>query len=147
MKKTYEAKDIQKFLPHRYPFLLIDRVEDYVAGKSLIAIKNVTANEPQFMGHFPGNPVMPGVMIVEAMAQATGVLSHLSKEEMLEGTTVYYLASIDKCRFRRIVIPGDQLKIEVQLQGVPKRNIWKFKASATVAGDLAASCEIMCAAR
>ncbi len=147
MKKNYEAKDIQNFLPHRYPFLLIDRVEDYVAGKSLIAIKNVTANEPQFMGHFPGNPIMPGVMIVEAMAQATGVLSHLSKEEMLEGTTVYYLASIDKCRFRRIVIPGDQLKIEVQLQGVPKRNIWKFKASATVDGDLAASCEIMCAAR
>ena len=145
--KILEASEIMAILPHRYPVLMLDRVIDYSPREWLTAIKNVTANEPQFTGHFPDKPTMPGVLIVEAMAQATGVLAHLSNEAMLEGTSIYYLAAVDKCRFRKIVVPGDTLKIHVNLMGEPKRNIWKFEANATVNDEVAASCILMCAAR
>jgi len=100
-----EVKEIFDYLPHRYPFLLVDRVTDFEAGKRLTAFKNVTFNEPQFTGHFPNNPIMPGVMIIEAMAQCTGILAFRSQAEKPDGSSMYYLAAVDKCRFRQPAIP------------------------------------------
>jgi len=141
--------DIQKVLsvlPHRYPFLLIDRVVEFEPDTRLLAIKNVTINEPFFSGHFPIRPVMPGVLIVEAMAQGTGLLAMESHPESVGSRTLYLFVGIDKARFKRPVEPGDQLHIEV-VQKKIRRGIGQFSCEAHVDGELVASAEIMCAAR
>ncbi|MCG7959106.1 MAG: 3-hydroxyacyl-ACP dehydratase FabZ [Candidatus Thiodiazotropha taylori] len=141
--------DINKgpsLLPHRYPFLLIDRVTEYEKNTRLQALKNVTYNEPFFNGHFPIQPVMPGVLIVEAMAQATGLLAMESNPETVNETTIYLFVGIDKARFKQQVEPGDQLIIDVQ-QNKLKRGIGFFTCSATVDGRTVATAEIMCTAR
>jgi len=137
---------VLSLLPHRYPFLLIDRVLECEKDTRLVALKNVTYNEPFFNGHFPIKPVMPGVLIVEAMAQATGLLAMESNPETVNPTTIYLFVGIDKARFKRPVEPGDQLRIEVSLNWV-KRGIGMFTCSATVDGKVAATAEIMCTAR
>ncbi|MBF2760934.1 MAG: UDP-3-O-(3-hydroxymyristoyl)glucosamine N-acyltransferase [Ectothiorhodospiraceae bacterium AqS1] len=142
-----EIEEILACLPHRYPFLLIDRVIDYVPGESMIAIKNVTINEPFFPGHFPGRPVMPAVMILEAMAQTTGVLALRSFEQARSRTAMYYLAGVDRARFRRPVVPGDQLRIEVRILRRPSRGIWKIDAKVRVDDTLVADAEILGALR
>ena len=138
-----EAKTLQTLLPHRYPFLLLDRVTAFEANQTLTAIKNVTMNEPFFQVHFPGFPVMPGVLITEALAQACGTLAILS-EGGRNDKEIYFFAGIDNARFKRQVIPGDQLVFEVDLLQ-SKRGIGKFKAVAKVDGQVAAEAEIMCA--
>jgi 3-hydroxyacyl-[acyl-carrier-protein] dehydratase len=141
--------DIHKvlsLLPHRYPFLLIDRVLEYEKDKRLLAIKNVTYNEPYFNGHFPIRPVMPGVLIVEAMAQATGLLAMESNPETVSETSIYLFVGIDKARFKRPVEPGDQLRIEVVQTGM-KRGIGLFSCTAMVDGKVAATADIMCTAK
>ncbi|MBR7059825.1 MAG: 3-hydroxyacyl-ACP dehydratase FabZ [Neisseriaceae bacterium] len=140
-----ENKDLQTLLPHRYPFLLIDRVLEFESFKRLKAIKNVTYNEPCFQGHFPDFPVMPGVLVIEALAQAAGTLSILSLGGRDE-KELYFFVGIDKARFKRQVVPGDQIVLEVELLA-DKRGIGKFKAVATVDGEIAAEAEIMCAKR
>lgn len=139
-----DIQKIQSLLPHRYPFLLVDRVIESEPGKRLVAIKNVTINEPFFPGHFPSKPVMPGVLLIEAMAQATGLLAMESAEVPKEA--IYYLVGVDKARFKRPVVPGDQLVFEVEVIK-NKREIWVFSAEAKVDGQLVASAEIMCTAR
>jgi len=139
--------DIQKItslLPHRYPFLLVDRVIEVDPGQRLLGIKNVTINEPFFQGHFPEKPVMPGVLIIEALAQATGLLAMESEE--VAGKAIYYLVGVDKARFKRPVVPGDQLQLEVSVLK-QRRGIWTFSAKGTVDGAICASAEIMCTAR
>jgi 3-hydroxyacyl-[acyl-carrier-protein] dehydratase len=141
------VEQIQQLLPHRYPFLLVDRVIELVPDQSAVAIKNVTINEPFFNGHFPGHPVMPGVLIVEAMAQAAGVLTQISSR--LKGTTgspLFYLAKVDNARFNAPVVPGDQLRLEVELKRL-LRSMGLFEARTIVNGKEVASCELMCAAR
>ena len=141
------VEQIQQLLPHRYPFLLVDRVIELVPDKSVVALKNVTINEPFFQGHFPGHPVMPGVLIVEAMAQTAGLLTQISSR--LKGNTgspLFYLAKVDNARFNAIVAPGDQLRLEVTLKRL-LRSMGIFEAKATVDGKEVASCELMCAAR
>ena len=140
-----ENKELQTLLPHRYPFLLIDRVLEFESFKRLKAIKNISYNEPQFQGHFPDFPVMPGVLVIEALAQAAGTLSILSLGGRDE-RELYFFVGIDKARFKRQVVPGDQLVLEVELLA-DKRGIGKFKAVATVDGEIAAEAEIMCAKR
>jgi len=135
---------IQSLLPHRYPMLLIDRVLDCVPNESLIGIKNVTYNEPFFTGHFPNKPIMPGVLIIEALAQATGVLAFYSLDKAADENTLYYLVGIDKARFKTPVVPGDQLRLEVNLTREIK-GIYRFDAVATVDGKVVASAEIMTA--
>ena len=137
---------ILRHLPHRYPFLLIDRVIDYAPGAYLTAIKNVSYNEPYFSGHFPVQPVMPGVLILEAMAQATGILAFRTTDSQPKDGSLYYLVGIDKARFKRPVEPGDQVTIEVKFAR-NVRNIWFFSAEARVDGELAASADIMCASK
>lgn len=141
-----EVKDIFEYLPHRYPFLLVDRVTEYVEGESLKAYKNVTFNEPQFTGHFPNNPIMPGVMIIEAMAQCTGILAFRSQGVKPDGTSMYYLAAVDNCRFRQPAVPGDRLDFEVKTLG-NKRGIWKFECVTKVDGKVIASADLLCAER
>ncbi|SFV77899.1 3-hydroxyacyl-[acyl-carrier-protein] dehydratase, FabZ form [hydrothermal vent metagenome] len=136
-------QDVKNYLPHRYPFLLIDRVLELEVGKSLVAIKNVTFNEPQFTGHFPTQPIMPGVMIVEALAQATGILAFKSEVGKPIDGQIYMLVGIDKVRFKRMVEPGDQLRLEVEVM-VVKRGIWKFKCKALVDGKIVTTAELMC---
>lgn len=136
-------QDVKNYLPHRYPFLLIDRVLEIEVGKSLVALKNVTFNEPQFTGHFPSQPIMPGVMIVEALAQATGILAFKSEVGKPVDGQIYMLVGIDKVRFKRMVEPGDQLRLEVEVLTV-KRGIWKFKCQATVDGKVVTTAELMC---
>jgi 3-hydroxyacyl-[acyl-carrier-protein] dehydratase len=136
-------QDIKNYLPHRYPFLLIDRVLELEIGKSLVALKNVTFNEPQFTGHFPTQPIMPGVMIVEALAQATGILAFKSEVGKPIDGQIYMLVGIDKVRFKRMVEPGDQLRLEVEVM-VVKRGIWKFKCKALVDGKIVTTAELMC---
>ncbi len=136
-------QDIKNYLPHRYPFLLIDRVLELEIGKSLIAIKNVTFNEPQFTGHFPAQPIMPGVMIIEALAQATGILAFKSEVGKPIDGQIYMLVGVDKVRFKRLVEPGDQLKLKVEVMTV-KRGIWKFKCQALVDENIVTSAELMC---
>ena len=139
-------EEIKEYLPHRYPFLLIDRVLSYEKDKSLVAIKNVTVNEPFFPGHFPHYAVMPGVLIVEAMAQAAAVLSLRSLGHKNDGKWVYYFVGIDGARFKRPVVPGDQMMIEV-VHGRSGRGIAKYKATARVGDALAAEAELICALR
>jgi 3-hydroxyacyl-[acyl-carrier-protein] dehydratase len=138
--------EIREYLPHRYPFLLIDRVDEYEKDKRLLATKNVSVNEPFFPGHFPHYSVMPGVLIIEAMAQAAAVLSLRSLGHKNDGKWVYYFVGIDGARFKRPVVPGDQLRIEVT-QGPQKRGIGKYFAKAHVDGQLAAEAELLCALR
>lgn len=135
---------IKELLPHRYPFLLVDRVVEVESGRRLVAIKNVTTNEPHFPGHFPSKAVMPGVLIIEALAQATGLLA--MQTETKDPDAIYYLVGVDKARFKQPVVPGDQLRLEVELQKV-RRNIWVFDGVARVDGSVIASAEIMCTAR
>ena len=139
-----DINEIKNYLPHRYPFLLLDKVLDYVPGESITALKNVTVNEPFFHGHFPQEPLMPGVLIIEAMAQAAAILGVISGAESREalGDVLYYLVGVDKARFRKTVLPGDQLIIEVKFNTV-KRNIWKFSATAKVDGKLVASTDLL----
>ncbi len=136
-------QDVKNYLPHRYPFLLIDKVLNIEVGKSIVAIKNVTFNEPQFTGHFPAQPIMPGVMIVEALAQATGILAFKSEVGRPIDGQIYMLVGIDKVRFKRMVEPGDQLLLEVEILTV-KRGIWKFSCKATVEGETVTTAELMC---
>ncbi len=136
-------QDIKNYLPHRYPFLMIDRVLKIELGKSIVAIKNVTFNEPQFNGHFPSQPIMPGVMIVEALAQATGILAFKSEVGKPIDGQIYMLVGIDKVRFKRMVEPGDQILLEVEVM-VVKRGIWKFKCRASVDGQTITTAELMC---
>ncbi|WP_414546412.1 MULTISPECIES: 3-hydroxyacyl-ACP dehydratase FabZ [Nostocaceae] len=140
IKTTLSSEEIQQLLPHRYPFLLVDKIIDYVPGKMAIGVKNVTVNEPQFQGHFPERPLMPGVLIVEAMAQVGGIiLKQLPGYE--EGLFVF--AGIDKVRFRRQVVPGDQLIMTVELLWIKQRRFGKVQARAEVDGQLAAEGELM----
>jgi len=138
--------EIMKYLPHRYPMLLIDRVVEFQHGKSLTAIKNVSYNESFFQGHFPNRPVMPAVIILEAMAQATGILVLRSMDKLPSEKSIYYFVGIDDARFRRPVEPGDQLRIEVNLLR-SSRGIWKLRSTATVDGDIVASGDLMGAMR
>lgn len=139
-------REIMARLPHRYPFLLVDRVLSYEPARTLTAIKNVTFDEPCFTGHFPGRPIFPGVLIIEAMAQATGLLGALTIGDAAESDALYLLVGVDKVRFRRQVTPGDQLRIVVDVVN-NKRGIWKFDARADVDGDLVCSGELMSAHR
>ena len=137
---------ILKQLPHRYPFLLVDRVLEIDKGKTIKALKNVTINEPFFGGHFPTRPVMPGVLMLEALAQAAALLAFDALDTTPTDDMVYYFAGIDGARFKRPVEPGDQLILEVELLRM-KAGIFKFKARATVDGDLAVEAELTCAMR
>jgi len=141
------VEQIQQLLPHRYPFLLVDRVIEIVPEQSVVTLKNVTINEPFFNGHFPGHPVMPGVLIVEAMAQSAGLLTQISAR--LKGNAaspLFYLAKVDNARFNAPVVPGDQLRMEVRLKRL-LRSMGLFEARTLVDGKEVASCELMCAAR
>ena len=143
---SVEPLDIRAIIgkiPHRYPFLLIDRVIDYVPGESATALKNVTINEPFFEGHFPGRPVMPGVLIIEAMAQTSAVLSAVTLGE-LEPGSFYFFTGIDKARFRQPVVPGDQVHLTVSITR-RIRSMWRFHGEASVDGKRVASAELMCA--
>ncbi len=131
-------------LPHRYPFLLVDRVLEYRLGHSIRALKNVSYDEPYFPGHFPHRPVMPGVMIIEALAQTAGILCFLTADVKPGESTRFYLVGVDKARFRRPVVPGDQLILTAQVQRVLK-GIWKFATAATVDGQEVAHADIMAA--
>jgi 3-hydroxyacyl-[acyl-carrier-protein] dehydratase len=133
-------------LPHRYPFLLIDRVVELVEGESILAYKNITVNEDVFNGHFPQAPIFPGVMIIEAMAQASGILGFKTMNKKPQDGSLYLFAAVDDVRFKRQVVPGDRLDIESRVVS-EKRGIWKFECKATVDGVLAASATIMCADR
>ena len=139
-----DAEQIAAILPHRYPFLLVDRVVELSPGQSIVAIKNVTINEPFFTGHFPGHPVMPGVLIVEALAQASGLLIGLSGTMTDNDDHIFYLAKVDNARFLRPVVPGDQLRLEVQLKR-RLRSMGIFTARARVDGADVATCDLMCA--
>lgn len=134
---------IQKLLPHRYPFLLVDRVVELEPHKRVLAYKNVTANEPFFQGHFPGHPVMPGVLVVEALAQAGGVLTQLSNQNTADGR-LFYLVKIDNAKFSKMVLPGDRLDLEVSLKRVI-RNIAIYSGVASVNGEQVACAEVVCA--
>ena len=137
---------VMQHLPHRYPLLLIDRVLEIRKGEYLKAVKNVSYNEPYFTGHFPHRPVMPGVMILEAMAQATGILAFVSTDSKPTEKSLYYFVGIDEARFKQPVIPGDQLIIEVDVVQT-KRGVWKFNGKATVDGKVVTSAILMCAER
>lgn len=139
-------KDILAQLPHRYPFVLVDKVLELEPGKRIVAQKNVTYNEPFFPGHFPIHPVMPGVLIIEALAQAAGVLSFNSMEAKPSERSVFYFVGIDDCRFKKPVVPGDVLMLHVEVLKV-SRGIWKYAAKAMVDGTVAAECGLMCTAR
>lgn len=141
-----DVRRIQEMLPHRYPFLMIDRVIEFEAGKRLVALKNVTVNEPFFQGHFPGHPVMPGVLILEALAQASGVLVQLSATVRSAEDQLYYLVKIDKARFSQVVKPGDQLLLEVEQKRM-MMGMGQFLCQAKVDGKVVASAEVLCAAR
>ena len=134
---------IMEALPHRFPFLMIDRIVGGTVGETITALKNVTGNEPYFQGHFPGKPVMPGVLIIEAMAQAGGVLSHVTMIDV-EPKPLFFLAGVEKARFRRTVLPGDQLRIQVDAERV-RRGIWFYRCEAYVEDELAVAAAITCA--
>ncbi len=140
---TLDIHEIMKHLPHRYPFLLVDRVTDYKVGEYLYAIKNVTFNEPCFTGHFPNRPVMPGVLVLEALAQATGILAFKTLGELPDDHSLYYFVGIDKARFKKPIEPGDQVELKVTLLK-RKRTMWKFDAVALVEGKVVCSAELMC---
>jgi 3-hydroxyacyl-[acyl-carrier-protein] dehydratase len=140
---TMDGRQILDCLPHRYPFLLLDRVTECIAGKRITAIKNVSMNEPFFNGHFPGRPVMPGVLVIEAMAQAGGVLAHVTHAD-LDPKPLFFLAGVDEARFRRPVLPGDQLTISVEVDKI-LRGMWRYQCEARVDGEKVVSARILCA--
>lgn len=135
------VNEIKKFLPHRYPFLLVDKVIDYEEGKNITAIKSVTVNEEFFLGHFPEIPVMPGVLIIEALAQAAGILYFLTTKAEKTPADVFYLAGINNAKFKKAVIPGDQITLCAEIVG-HKLDLWLFNVKATVDGKLACSAEL-----
>ena len=141
-----DIHEILKYLPHRYPFLLIDKVLACTPGEALTGVKNVSFNEPFFTGHFPRRPVMPGVLILESLAQATGILAFKTAQATPASGTMYYLAAIDNARFKQPVEPGDQLILDVKLHRAV-RGVWKFSGEAKVDGKLVASADLMCAHR
>ena len=141
-----DINEILKHLPHRYPFLLVDRVISLEPDKSIVALKNVTINEPFFVGHFPYHPVMPGVLVIEAMAQAAAILTFRSNNHLPDDKSIYYFVGIDNARFKRPVIPGDQLMLHVSIMR-EARGLWKFKAEARVDAKLAAEAELLCTLR
>lgn len=143
---SMDIKQILEYLPHRYPFLLVDRVLSCEAGKSIVALKNVTINEPFFRGHFPNFPVMPGVLIIECMAQAAAILTFHSEKARPDKDSVYFFVGIDNARFKKPVVPGDILRLQVEITR-HVRGIWKFAAQAWVGEVLAAESEIMCTVR
>ncbi len=145
-KKVLNVNDIRKILPHRYPMLLVDKVLDWEAGKKITAIKNVTANEEFFNGHFPHYPVMPGVLIIEALAQTAAIFAFMSAGAKLADDAIVYFATIDNARFKRPVEPGDQLVMEAELIR-NMRGMWKFKTVGSVDGQVAVEAEVMCAIR
>ena len=145
-KKTLDILAIKSLLPHRYPLLLVDRVLDWEANKTITAIKNVTVNEEFFQGHFPHKPVMPGVLMIEALAQTAALLSFLSMGVKPDENSVVYFVGIDNARFKRPVEPGDQLKMDVEILRV-SRGIWKYKAVGSVDGKVALEAELMCTIR
>jgi len=146
INKTVMIDKIIEFLPHRYPFLLIDRVIDFELGKWLKAIKNVTINEPFFPGHFPGHPVMPGVLILEALAQASGVLAQLTAEQNPSKDPLFYLVKIDKARFSKTVVPGDQIILQIHQKRMLKK-MGLYECEAAVDGKVVATAQMLCAER
>ena len=145
MSEMY-IEEIRRFLPHRYPFLLVDRVLDCVPGDYLTAIKNVSVNEPFFTGHFPETPIMPGVLIIEALAQATGLLGFRTMSEEPSDDLLYMLVGVDGVRLKRQVVPGDQLLLKAKVKRQSKV-IWKFACEASVDGDIVTTAEMLCAAK
>ncbi len=139
---TLDSQQINKLLPHRFPFLLVDKVLDYTPSEHIVAVKNVTFNESCFQGHFPGNPIFPGVLIIEAMAQAAALLGCVSGVDKPNVESIYYLVGVDKARFKKEVHPGDQLILNARFIKL-RRNIWKFSAAATADEGLVASAEIL----
>ncbi len=144
MSEMY-IEEIRRFLPHRYPFLLVDRVLECVPGESITAIKNVSVNEPHFTGHFPEQAIMPGVLIIEALAQATGLLGFRTMSEEPCDDILYMLVGVDGVRFKRQVVPGDQLLLKAKIERRSKV-IWKFSCEATVNGELCTAANLLCAA-
>ena len=142
-KTSFDIRDVMRLLTHRYPFLLVDRVTEYMPKTSLTALKNVTFNEPFFVGHFPLVPTMPGVLMLEALAQACGLLAVLDSGVRPESGHILYFAGIDEARFKRVVIPGDQLILQVHLDK-QKRNVWKFKTVARVGNEIACEALMTC---
>ncbi|MCH7853640.1 MAG: 3-hydroxyacyl-ACP dehydratase FabZ [Proteobacteria bacterium] len=140
---TLNATDIMRLLPHRFPFLLIDKITACIPGKSLTAIKNVSINEPFFQGHFPGKPIFPGVLIIEAMAQAGGVLSHITAGDV-EPKPLYYLVGVDNAKFRHPVYAGDQLEVVVEVERIV-RGMWRYACTASVDGKKVVTARILCA--
>ena len=141
-----DITDIRKYLPHRYPFLLVDRVVEVTPGASIVAYKNLSINEPFFDGHFPENPIFPGVLLLEAMAQAAGILGFYSQGKSNADGSTYYFAGADNVRFRRPCVPGDRVMLRATVVS-QRRGIWKFEVSSDVDGELAASATILCADR
>jgi 3-hydroxyacyl-[acyl-carrier-protein] dehydratase len=141
-----DVTEVREYLPHRYPFLLVDRVVSLELGRSIVAWKNVSVNEPFFNGHFPDKPIMPGVLIVEAMAQAAGILGFKTMDKKPSDGSIYLFVGADDLRFKRQVVPGDRLQLEATIV-TEKRGIWKFDCRATVEGELACSASILCADR
>jgi 3-hydroxyacyl-[acyl-carrier-protein] dehydratase len=141
-----DITEIKKYLPHRYPFLLVDRVTEIEIGRSIVAYKNVSFNEPFFQGHFPDNPVMPGVLIVEALAQVAGILGFKTANKTPEDGSIYYFVGIDEARFKRKVVPGDRIILKA-IVVAEKRGIWKFDCEATVDDEIVCTATVMCADR
>ena len=139
-----ETAEIRTYLPHRYPFLLVDRVLEITAGESIVAYKNLSANEAFFNGHFPEQPVFPGVLLLEAMAQAAGILGFYSQGKTIEDGSLYYFAGADNVRFKRPCVPGDRITLHASVVS-SRRGLWKFNVSSDVEGELAASATILCA--
>ncbi|MEY3974200.1 MAG: hypothetical protein RIS59_561 [Pseudomonadota bacterium] len=152
MSQVIDIRGVLERLPHRYPFLLVDRVLDFTPGQRVVTLKNVTINEPFFEGHFPNYPVMPGVLIIEAMAQTAALLAAVTSEAAMAGgatagdNTVYFLTGVDNARFKRPVVPGDSLRITAEL-AKHKLSLWTFSAKAEVEGRLVSSADIMCTVR
>ena len=140
------VEEIRRFLPHRYPFLLVDRVLECIPGETLTAIKNVSVNEPFFTGHFPEVAIMPGVLIIEALAQATGLLGFRTMSEEPRDDVLYMLVGVDNVRFKKQVVPGDQLLMKVKLER-RSRVVWKFSCEATVDGEIVTVADMLCAAK
>ena len=145
-KDTFDIRKILDTLPHQYPFILVDKVISLVPNEKITAIKNVTINEEFFVGHFPNYPVMPGVLIIEALAQTAGILSFKSMNETADDNTLYFFVGIDNCRFKKPVVPGDVLNLNVSIEKV-RGGVWKYNAIATVEDNTCAQAELMCALR
>lgn len=144
--QVLDIADIRKYLPHRYPFLLVDRVVEIHAGESIVAYKNLSINEPFFDGHFPDKPIFPGVLLLEAMAQAAGILGFYSQGKTNEHGSTYYFAGADNLRFKRACLPGDRVMLRAAVVS-QRRGIWKFDVSSDVDGQMAAAATILCADR